>query len=167
MVTACRKAAFLTSVVALLAAAGCDNDPRGIGVGGGVMEPSPVLAASIVTTPIPFETLPAFSCPLFSPFRSSVALFIDQRGGLDITLNQASFRFVDASGFGSTVFFAPHDLNAMFGIPFIASGTSRVFTFQPAFGCGMVARPRSLAAQIVALDRSGRRLTQMLNAVLR
>jgi hypothetical protein len=166
MATGCRKAAFLVFLVALLAA-GCDNDHPGTGIAGGVMAPSPVFAASLVTTAIPFETLPAFSCPLFSPFRSSIALFIDQRGGADITLNQASFRFVDVSGFGSMVFFEPHDLNAMFGIPFIASGTSRVFTFQPAFGCGMVGRPRSLVAQFVALDRSGRRLTQTLNAMFR
>lgn len=167
MMTRSLHAACPAFIVVLLATAGCDDGPRGHFVARGVIAPSPVLAASLVPTAIPFDVLPAFSCPALSPFRSTIALFIDQRTGLDVTLEEVSFRFVDTFGFGTTVFFGQHDLNTMFGIPFIASGGSRLFTFQPAFGCEMVAAPQSLVAQIIAIDRSGRRQMQTLNGVFR
>ena len=158
---------WLAAAFGLFFMGGCDENLRGTFVAGGNTVPSPILVVSLVPTAIGFETLPAFGCPAFAPFRSTVSIFIDRRGGLDLTLNEVLFQFVDGSGFGSTVRFGQNDLNSMFGIPFIASGTSRLFTFRPSFGCGFFSAPRSLSARVLLLDRGGNRQMQRLDATFR
>jgi hypothetical protein len=160
-------ARFLFVGFLIFAVTGCDEGLPATGVGRGVMAPSPAITASIVPSPLSFITLPAFSCPIFSPFQSTLSLLIDQRGGVDVTLHEVQFHFVDGSGVGSTVPFGQSDLNRMFGTPFIAAGANRLFTFHPAFGCGFVSAPQTLRAHLVIVDRAGGHHAQLLNAILR
>jgi hypothetical protein len=149
---------------------GCDDDGMRatIGVSSLTTAPSTVIGATIVPTTLSFHILPIFGgCPSASPFSSNFGLFIDQRGGADLILHQAGFRFVDFSGFNSPVTFLHHDLVTLFGSTLVVGGTSRTFPFRPHFGCGFVSAPHSMAAHLVLLDRSGVRHERMVSALLR
>jgi hypothetical protein len=149
----------------------CDDDGglRGtISVSSLTTAPSTVISATIVPTTLSFHILPIFGgCPSASPFSSNFGLFIDQRGGADLSLHQVGFQFVDFSGFGSPVTFLRHDLVTLFGSTLVAGGTSRTFGFQPHFGCGFVSAPHSMAAHLVLLDRIGTRHERRLTVPLR
>jgi hypothetical protein len=113
---------------------------------------------------IPFHILPVFGCPSASPFETSFSLVIDQRDGIDVSVHEVGFRFIDSSGFDSPLILGQRDLAALFGSTLVAGGTSRTFPFQPRFGCGLSSTPRSMVMRLLLFDRHGRSHERTLTA---
>jgi hypothetical protein len=152
-----RSRAFGLVLFALsLAAAGCDTQFRASASGFSLIGPTsrvPVVQFLPQTLmPLPTAT---FGCPLVQPFTAIFDLVVDSRGSMDVFLTEVSFRFIDGSSFGqSPLIFSGGDLTSRFGQTLILANTTRAFHFTPQFGCG-VSRPRTIAAEILLLDRAG------------
>jgi hypothetical protein len=156
-----------------LAFAACDSQPA-MFVGSAITSPSKVpitqpsnvfnISPMLVPSTIPFHTLPVFGCPSASPFATSFSLIIDQRDGHDVFVHEVGFRFVDTSGFDSPLIFRQSELATLFGSTLIVAGTSRTFSFQPRFGCGLSSTPRLMVTRLLLLDRNGRTHERTLTA---
>jgi hypothetical protein len=116
---------------------------------------APFVGASTRPTTIGFTTVPAFACPLISPFASGFTLIIEQRSGSDLTLNRARFRFVDGTGLPSPVDLARSDLVGRFGSTIVPNGRTRGFDFDLQFGCGFASIPSSVVIDVFLLDSLG------------
>jgi hypothetical protein len=106
-------------------------------------------------------------CPSIAPFLASFSLFIDQRSGSDIFLDEINFHFGDGSGRRSPLQLTRSDLTRMFGTTFVAAGATRTFDFSPQFGCGLVSVPSLLFIDLTTLNRGGVRHQSTLTATLR
>lgn len=159
-------------LVASLAAvlAGCENG-HGVRIGFNTTAPfvgaSPVVGASLFPQTIGFMSVPGSRCPTIAPFLSSFSLFIDQRGGSDIFLDQVVFQFADRSGHRSPTQFRRDDLTRMFGTTFVGAGATRSFDFTSQFGCGFLSVPSLLYIDLITLNRSGVTHQSTLTATLR
>ena len=110
---------LIVSLAPILAA--CD-DFKATGIGVGLLAPSPSVRASLLPPTLGFTSVPGFRCPGIAPFLSPLSLFIDQRGGTDIFLDQITFQFGDRSGRRSALQLTGHDLTGMFGTTLVPAG---------------------------------------------
>jgi len=172
MIARLRRIGRVIVLITPLALASCDSSPARI-VGRSVTGPSRAsvpphptafITPMLVPLPIPFQTLPVIGCPTASPFGTSFSLIIDQSDGIDVFLHQVGFRFVDGAGFESPLIFSDIDLATRFGSTLVIAGSSRTFPFQPQFGCGLSSAPHLMVAQVLLLDRTGRRHERTLTA---
>ncbi len=157
-----------------IAFAACDDDYyRRVRVRASLNEPSafgppaPFAGASVFPSTIGFTAVPVFRCPSISPFSSTFSLFIDQRGGSDVFLDDIVFVFVDVSDHRSPLQLTRGDLTTMFGSTLVSAGATRTFRFSPQFGCGFISVPSLLVIDLSVLNRSGVSHRNRLTAFVR
>jgi hypothetical protein len=154
------------------ALSGCDDNGTRIGFGSaGPAAPfvgaSPFVGATLLPSTIGFTSVAGSRCPSIAPFLASFSLFIDQRSGSDIFLDEINFHFGDRSGRRSPLQLTRSDLARMFGTTFVSAGATRTFDFSPQFGCGLVSVPSLLFIDLTTLNRGGVRHQSTLTATLR
>jgi hypothetical protein len=153
-----RIAAIAGLFVLLVSFNACDRPaigPNGASAISFFGAPSSFNGPSVQPSVLSFERLSAFSCPLLPPFTTSLALSVTSPANTDVSLSQVSFQFLGVDGSaGVPLQFASTDLIGLFGSTVILGGTSRVFGFTPAFGCG-ISLPGSLAIRTVFVDSFG------------
>jgi len=166
-----RPAGILLVALATVLTACDDFKATGVGIGLPVPAPlvgaSPIVGASLLPTIIDFTSVVGSRCPSVAPFLSSFSLFIDQRSGTDIFLDQINFQFGDRSGRRSPLQLTRSDLTLMFGTTFVPGGATRTFDFRPQFGCEFVSMPSVLFIDLTTLNRSGVRHQSTLSATLK
>ena len=156
---------LLVSLATLLTA--CENE-KGTRIRFGLAEPSPpFVGASLFPSTIGFTSIAGSRCPSIAPFLASFSLFIDQRSGSDIFLDEINFHFGDRSGRRSPLQLTRSDLTQMFGTTFVSAGATRTFDFSSQFGCGLVSVPSLLFIDLTTLNRGGVRHQSTLTATLR
>jgi hypothetical protein len=117
--------------------------------------PSSLIGTTVHPSVLSFERLSVVSCPAFPPFTTSLALSVTSPANTDVSLSQVSLQFVGIDGSaGAPLQFLGSDLIGLFGNTVILGGTSRVFGFTPAFGCG-ISVPQSLVIRTVFVDSFG------------
>ena len=157
---------LIVSLATMLTA--CDDGGRGFGARTAPFAgPSPFAGASLFPQTIGFSSVSEFRCPSIAPFFTSFSLFIDQRGGSDVFLDQVHFQFGDHGGNRSPLLLSRSDLTAMFGSTLVPGGGTRTFAFKPQFGCGLATVPSNLFVDFITLNRSGVAHPSTLTAVLR
>jgi hypothetical protein len=154
---------LLVSLATMLTA--CD-DFNATGTGIGMAAPSPFVSAGLFPPTLGFTSVPGFRCPAIAPFLSTFSLFIDQRSGTDIFLDQINFQFGDRSGRQSPLQLSRSDLTLMFGTTFVPAGATRTFDFRPQFGCEFLSVPQLLFIDLTTLNRAGIRHQTTLTATL-
>jgi hypothetical protein len=116
---------------------------------------------------VAFVPVTSFNCPFVSPFSSTLSLFVDQRSGADLFLDQVAFKFVDGTGLPSPLDLTRAELTGMFGTTLIPTGGTRAFRFHPQFGCGFVGSPQAVFVNLRFFDRRGTSHFTTVSASLR
>jgi hypothetical protein len=168
-----RRVRNVIVLIVPVALASCDSQPTMLS-NSAITRPSNVssppppngfnISPALMPPTIPFHILPVFGCPSASPFETRFSLVIDQRDGIDVSMHEVDFRFIDGSGFESPLILGERDLAALFGSTLVVGGTSRTFPFQPRFGCGLSSTPRLMVMRLLLFDRHGRSHERMLTA---
>jgi hypothetical protein len=104
------------------------------------------------------------SCPMTQPFTTSFDLFVSTSTD-DVVIEGLTLRFIDRSRGSSRLFFSTNDLALIFGNTRILTGTRRVFTLRPEFGCGL-STPQSMTVVVDLVDGRGRRHEATATATL-
>jgi hypothetical protein len=148
--------ACMVAVIAMSAA--CDTNSPGARSGGLISSPSASLAVGIAPVSMPLIPMARASCPMTQPFTTTFDLFVSPSAD-EVVIDGMTLRFIDGSGASTRRFFSTKDLMLLFGNTTILSGTRRVFTLRPEFGCGL-STPRSVVVIVDLIDgRGGRHQT--------
>lgn len=125
----------------------------------GPLATSPLFTTSIVPQRLGITPLFGVRCPTFPSVTTRFDLVVNLGGGSDLFMQQVTIRLLDGSSLGgSPLLVSASDLAARFGSTLIRASTRRTFGFDPQFGCSPFL-PRSLAVDLLLLDRMGTRLS--------
>ncbi len=110
-------------------------------------------AATISLSPVGLVPLGGFGCSGFV-FGTSFNMIVVS-SGLDLRMDSLTVHMIDGTNLGGpSVTIPSSQLNAQFGTTLVRAGTSRVFPFNPVFGCAAT-RPLSIAGTVLLLDQRG------------
>ena len=152
-----------TSAAILLAMAvsfaGCDEmeDAELLAPSGSRFVTPTVNTLVIPATTLPFQILPVLGCPFAPPFVSNFSVLVNTVG-VDLTLAEMGFQFVDTAGFVSPLAFTRNDLAVLFGTTHVAAGIQRSFPFETSFGCTFRGTPHVMRGRAVFVDPLGARI---------
>jgi len=154
----------MTMLLMALTLASCQDAQKGKFSYTESFVPTPPISLQIVPQ-VPVPTVSTGACALGQSFTIPFTLVIVSPSQSDLLMDRVTFHLIDGTNIGSpAVTFPRHGLNSMFGSTLVI-GTS-VFPFTPDFGC-VVRQPRSIAADVVLIDRTGGRRILMARAELR
>ena len=111
----------------------------------------------IPATTLPFQILPVLGCPFAPPFVSHFSVLVNPVG-VDLTLAEMGFQFVDTAGFVSPVAFTQNDLTVLFGSTHVVAGIQRSFPFEANFGCTFQGTPHVMRGRAVFINPLGARI---------
>ena len=139
--------------------AGCDeleDDVLLAPSGDGFVTPT-VNTLVIPATTLPFQILPVLGCPFAPPFVTHFSVVVNTVG-VDLTLAEMGFQFVDTAGFVSPLAFSQKDLAVLFGSTRVAAGIQRSFPFETNFGCTFQGTPHVMRGRAVFINPLGTRI---------
>jgi len=154
----------LACAAASIAMFACNDDSPGARRGGSISSPSASLAVGIAPVSMPLIPMALASCPMTQPFTTSFDLFVSPSTDA-VAFDSLTLQFLDGFGTSSRLFFSTKDLLLLFGNTTILTGTRRVFTLQPEFGCGL-STPRSVIVVVDLIDVLGGRHQATTTATL-
>jgi hypothetical protein len=157
-----RLIVILFAIAALVA---CDDWSRHGNRANIAFAPTETIGAQISPPVITLTTLATSTCATAVVLTSSFDLIVLATQGVDMFVDSVTFRLIDGSNLGGpSITFPSAQLSQMFGTTTVTQ--NRVFAFRPEFGCP-VARPGSIAAEGILIDRAGKRQKFAASAVLR
>ncbi len=137
----------IACAVLAFALSACDDDAVRTGVPV-VFAPSPAVAATISQPPF-FSPNDCVGNPNVTfPFTIVISAFET------VDVDRVTIQLIDGSSLGGPMVSVPKPgLTRQFGSTLVVAGTSRPFSFQPQFPCGVY--PRSVSADIAYVDARG------------
>ena len=146
---------ILVAASAVVAATGCDDGGGSAATNQLVSAPSAAVAVRVSQPQLQLAPVPIASCPMTQPFAAHFDLQVGPSSA-DFSVDDVTLRFVDGNGF-SPFIFTKHDLDRLFGTTRVPSRTTRVFSLNPEFGCGLTSTPRSVVVVVTLVDGRGAR----------